>query len=95
MNAITRIAPDGGLVVPADAIAAAHLAPGTELEVEVRPDGVLLRPRQAGGRLSHDEVMARLRAMRLYDGPPKTVEEISSVPEEWLREHFAEDDPGR
>jgi antitoxin component of MazEF toxin-antitoxin module len=95
MNAVTRITPDGGVVVSADAIAAAHLAPGTELEVEVRPDGVLLRPRQASGRLTHDEVIARLRAMRPYAGPPKSVEEISSVPEEWLREQFAADDPGR
>ena len=93
MNAITRVQPDGQVVVPSDAIEAAHLAPGPEIEVEVRPDGVMLRRRTKNP--FRRTTLAELRAFKPYDGPPKSVEEISSVPESALRDHYRREFPGR
>lgn len=88
MNAVTRLKRDGNVAIPQDVIDAAHLVPDADLEVEVRPDGVLLKPRSERNRISVAEALARLKAMKLYNGPPVPVEEISSVSPEWLRGHL-------
>jgi bifunctional DNA-binding transcriptional regulator/antitoxin component of YhaV-PrlF toxin-antitoxin module len=94
MNAVTRLEADGKISIPADVIAAAHLNEATPIDIEIRADGVLLKPRGVETPFRRT-TLADLEGLRLYSGPAVPVEEISSVSEEWLRQHYAREFPGR
>lgn len=100
MNAITRLDADGKVQLPQDVIDAAGLK--GELELELRPEGVLVRPRESAATSAIDKAkyfpetsLADLAALRLYKGPPIPIEDISSVSEELLRAHYGRDETGR
>ena len=59
---------------------------GTRLTVEDTPDGVLLRSEPLGAKTTVDQVAGMLK--HLYNGPPKTIEEMDAgVMEEARRRH--------
>lgn len=100
MNAITRLDADGKMQLPQEVIEAARLT--GELELEVRPEGVLVRRRESTATSAADKAryfpetsLADLAALRLYNGPPIPIEDISCVSEELLRAHYGRDDTGR
>lgn len=91
MNAQTKVTPDGTASIPRDVLERMHWTPGTELEVKegagsvtVRVANKRLRPKNSFPRTT----TADLRKWKSYDGPPKTIEEISSLSEEVLRQIF-------
>jgi bifunctional DNA-binding transcriptional regulator/antitoxin component of YhaV-PrlF toxin-antitoxin module len=93
MNAQTKVTADGTASIPKDVLERMHWTPGTELEVNegagsvtVRVANVRLRPKNTLPRTT----TADLRKWKPYDGTPKTIEEISSLSEDALRQIFAE-----
>ncbi len=94
MNAQTKMSAKGQVVIPKDVRDALKLVPGTRFDVETGPLGLIrLRP------LGHNNPFPRttLEDFRKippikWDGPAKTVEEISGLDEEILREIFDERD---
>ncbi|MFC3711817.1 AbrB/MazE/SpoVT family DNA-binding domain-containing protein [Sphingoaurantiacus capsulatus] len=71
MNApSTRLSAKGQVVIPKEVRDAKHWLPGTAFEVVDRPDGVLLRPLKRYGTRPIDEVLAEIRSIVNYQGPP-------------------------
>jgi AbrB family looped-hinge helix DNA binding protein len=64
-----------------------HWSPGTRLTVEDTPDGVLLRSEPLFPRTTIDQVAGMLK--HLYNGPPKTVEEMDQAIADEVRERHA------
>jgi hypothetical protein len=91
MNAQTKILPTGEALVPSEAFAALGLPVGATLSVEPDAHGVYLRAAKA----SADGVAATtwddLMAFPAYSGLPRTVEDISTVGLDWLRERYGRD----
>lgn len=63
MNAVTRLKRDGNVAIPQDVIDAAHLVAETDLELEVRPEGVLLKPRSERKKMPVEETLALLKSL--------------------------------
>lgn len=77
MNAHTRISGKGQVVVPKATRDRLGWVPGTDLEIFETSDTVTLRRRDAGGRLSMDEAIKRLRAIYRHDGAPVPLEQLN------------------
>ena len=90
MNAHTRISSKGQVVIPLAVRKDMKLPVGAGFEVVRQDDDILLRRDRTKEGLSMDELMARLREISepLRPFPRLTIKEISSVPEEALREHY-------
>lgn len=93
MNSQTKVTPNGTASIPKDVLERMHWMPGTELEVREGSGSVTLRV--ANGRLRPRNPFPRtttadLRKWKAYEGTPKTIEEISSLSENALRQIFAE-----
>jgi bifunctional DNA-binding transcriptional regulator/antitoxin component of YhaV-PrlF toxin-antitoxin module len=93
MNAQTKVTPDGTASIPKDVLERMRWTPGTELEVKEGAGSVTvqvahkrLRPKNPFPRTT----TADLRKWKSYEGIPKTIEEISSLSEDALRQVFAE-----
>jgi bifunctional DNA-binding transcriptional regulator/antitoxin component of YhaV-PrlF toxin-antitoxin module len=93
MNAQTKVTPDGTASIPKDVLERMQWVPGTELEVKecagsvtVRIASKRLRPKNPFPQTT----TADLRKWKPYEGTPKTIEEISSLSEDALRQIFAE-----
>ncbi len=95
MNAHTRISSKGQVVIPLAVRKDMKLPVGAEFEVVRQNEDILLRRDRKKEGTSMDELMARLAEIRKTLGPlPKfTIEEISSVPEDALREHYLKQFP--
>lgn len=76
MNAHTRISEKGQVVVPKATRERLGWQPGTDLDIIETSDAITLRRRAAGGRLTVDEALGRLRALYRRDGPPVAVDEL-------------------
>ena len=80
----TRLSSKGQLIIP-KAVRDAHgWSEGTELVVETAGDGIFLRPAQRFPRTKLDDVFGMLK----FDGPPKTIEEMSNGIDVALREEW-------
>ncbi len=90
MTIHTRISSKGQIVIPKAVRSAMKLPVGAEFEVVRQNDDILLRRTQRKQGLSMDELMEKMREISAPYRPemPFTIEEISSVSEEALREHF-------
>ena len=80
----TRLSTKGQVILPKAIRDRRRWRPGIELEVEDRPEGVLLkaRERKKGGSILD------LAGVFKYDGPPKTIEEMDrGIVEEVKRRH--------
>lgn len=90
MNAHTRISSKGQVVIPLAVRKDMKLPVGAGFQVVRQDDDILLRRDRTKEGLSMDELMARLREISkpLRPFARLTIKEISSVPEEALREHY-------
>lgn len=86
MNMHTKMSSKGHVVIPKAMRDRMGLQPGVDFEVVQRGRNVLLRRATASKNpIDWDTFRAR---MPKYTGPPMTIEQISSVSEEALREHY-------
>jgi AbrB family looped-hinge helix DNA binding protein len=91
MNMQTRISSKGQIVIPKAVRSAMKLPVGAEFVVIQQHDDILLRRERRKEGLSIDEAAAQLKIISAPFRPkiPFSIEEISSVSEEALREHYA------
>jgi AbrB family looped-hinge helix DNA binding protein len=90
MNAQTKLSAKGQVVIPKDVRDALKLVPGTRFNVETTPTGVIqLRP-FANRNPFPPKTIEDIRAIPRWTGRTRSVEEISSLSNEALREIFAE-----
>ncbi|HYD06124.1 MAG TPA: AbrB/MazE/SpoVT family DNA-binding domain-containing protein [Reyranella sp.] len=80
----TRLSTKGQVILP-KAIRDKHRwKPGTALDIEDRPDGVLLKPVEAKKKLTIDDWAGIVK----YKGPPKSIEEMNAaIDEEFKARH--------
>jgi len=89
MNALTTLSAKGQVVIPRDVRDRLRLTPGTRLEVREEAGEIRLKPlvrRNPFPPTTLDDILS----LPKWPGPPKTVEEISRLSDEALREIFAE-----
>ncbi len=79
MNASTKLSAKGQVVIPKDVRDRLKLAPGDELDVVERADGVLLRKRRAKSGESFEAITERIRKIVNYQGPPVSLEEMDQA----------------
>ena len=72
---ITRLSSKGQVILPKSVRDAHHWGPGTEFEVENRPEGVLLRPTKRFATTQLHEVIGCTG----YRGPAKSLEEMDAA----------------
>ena len=78
MNARTQLSANGDIPIPQDVRDRLHWAPGTPLEVVETAEGVSIRKPKTDLGLPRS-TLADLDALPRYKGPPKSIEEISSL----------------
>lgn len=81
----TRLSSKGQVIIPKAVRDARGWKEGTELVVEEREDGVLLRPAMPSKRYTVDDVYGVLK----YEGPAKTIEEMNKGIDLAMRERWA------
>jgi AbrB family looped-hinge helix DNA binding protein len=80
----TRISTKGQVILPKILRDRLHWKPGMELDIEARPDGVLLKANKGKKKGSILDFAGILK----YDGPPKTIEEMNAgIIDEVRRRH--------
>ena len=89
MNAQTKLSAKGQVVIPKDVRDRLHLDAGTRHEVVEREDGVSLKVARRENPFPPTTIKD-IRKWKPLSGPAKSVEEISSLSAEALREIFAE-----
>ena len=82
----TKLSSKGQVIIPKAVRDARGWEEGTELIVEERDDGVLLRPLMPPKRYTVDDLYGILK----YDGPPKSIEDMNraidlEMQERWKR----------
>ncbi len=95
MTEHTRLSSKGQIVIPKDVRDRLRWIAGTELVIEEGPAGVSIRAAQPEKRLTVDEALARIHKATAPFRPEKalSIEDISSIPAEALREHYAKEFP--
>ncbi|MGB5063203.1 MAG: AbrB/MazE/SpoVT family DNA-binding domain-containing protein [Candidatus Competibacter sp.] len=83
--ATTRLSSKGQIVLPKSVRNAHHWAPGTEFEIENRPEGVLLRPKKRFATTHLHEVVGCTG----YRGPIKSLEEMEEAIAKGVSEQHA------
>ena len=81
----TRLSSKGQVILPKAIRDHYHWSTGTELEIETRPDGVVLRPRKPLASTSHDEVVGCTG----YRGPAKSLDDMQDAIARGVRERHA------
>ncbi len=89
MNAQTKLSAKGQVVIPKDVRDRLNLKPGTRFEVSERMGVIQLTPSVRTNPFPLTTI-EDLRKWPKYAGTPKTIEEISSLSDDALREIFAE-----
>ncbi|MET0605941.1 MAG: AbrB/MazE/SpoVT family DNA-binding domain-containing protein [Beijerinckiaceae bacterium] len=81
----TRLSSKGQVIIPKAVRQSKRWAAGTELTVEERPEGVLLRPASSKRKYSIDDLYGVLK----YDGPPKSLADMERGIDEAMQERWA------
>ena len=81
----TKVSSKGQVVLPKAIREAKQWKPGTELTVEVRPEGILLRPVPLFPRTTLDQAAGCLK----YSGPPASIEDMDKSIEREIRRRHA------
>ena len=79
MSAQTKMSEKGQVVIPKDVRDRLRFAPGDQLDVVERPDGVLLRKRPTRSDESFEAITARIRARIDYAGPPVALQDMKTA----------------
>jgi len=81
----TKLSTKGQVILP-KAIRDRHRwKPGMELDIEDRPDGVLLKPIGRKKKYTIDDLVGIVK----YDGPPKSIEDMNAAIEAEVRRRHA------
>ncbi len=81
----TRLSSKGQIILPKSVRDAYHWMPGTEFEVEQRPEGVLLRPKKRFATTQLHEVVGCTG----YRGPAQSLEEMEAAIAQGVSERHA------
>jgi len=81
----TRLSSKGQVILPKSVRDAHHWEPGTEFEVEDRPEGILLRPKKRFPGTQLSEVIGSTG----YTGPAKSLEDMDDAIARGLLEDHA------
>jgi len=81
----TRLSSKGQVILPKSVRDAYHWAPGTEFEVESRPEGVLLRPKK---RFAMTDIAAVVGCTG-YQGPAKSLKAMEKAITQGVSERHA------
>jgi AbrB family looped-hinge helix DNA binding protein len=81
----TRLSSKGQIILPKSVRDVYHWIPGTEFEVEKRPEGVLLRPKKRFTTTHIDDVVGCTG----YQGSAKSLEEMEEAIAQGVRERHA------
>jgi AbrB family looped-hinge helix DNA binding protein len=73
--ATTRLSSKGQVILPKSLRDAHHWRPGTEFEIEERPEGILLRPRKPFAATRLQDVIGCTG----YTGPAKSLEDMEEA----------------
>jgi bifunctional DNA-binding transcriptional regulator/antitoxin component of YhaV-PrlF toxin-antitoxin module len=93
MNALTKVTAKGTASIPKDVLAEMHWPPGTELRIEKRAGGLLVKSDRWDNPFPRTTIEDFLAHPPLkWHGPPRSVEEISGLDDETLRQIFDERD---
>jgi AbrB family looped-hinge helix DNA binding protein len=82
--ATTRVSSKGQVIIPKAVRDALNVTPGTELEVEQHPEGVLLKIIAPSKRYTIDDLYGFLK----YHGPPKTIKDMKKGIDLMMRERW-------
>lgn len=84
MNAHIKISAKGQIVIPKDTRRRLNWDQGQKLEVVETAGGVFLKRPSEVKKRSPEEVLAKIRSLIQYDGPPVTIEEMNeTISEGW------------
>ena len=95
MNAQTKLSAKGQVVIPKDVRDRLHWAEGTQLKVVETGGGVMLMPLKSWLHPKNPfplTTTSDLRAGQKWEGPPKSIEEISGLSKATLRRIFEAQD---
>jgi AbrB family looped-hinge helix DNA binding protein len=81
----TRLSTKGQVILPKAIRDKRRWKPGIELDIEERPEGVLLKPVERKKKYAIDDLVGIVK----YDGPPKSIEEMNAAIEAEVRRRFA------
>jgi AbrB family looped-hinge helix DNA binding protein len=82
---ITRLSSKGQVILPKSVREARHWPPGTEFEVENRPEGILLRPKKRFAATCMEEVIGCTG----YQGPAQSLEAVEQAIAQGVSERHA------
>ena len=89
MTAQTKVSAKGQVVIPKSVREELGWPPGTKLEILQVGNAVTLRPApKERRRLTMEEFISR---RPVYQGPPKSLEEIDEAVEAAMKEHFSKE----
>jgi bifunctional DNA-binding transcriptional regulator/antitoxin component of YhaV-PrlF toxin-antitoxin module len=87
---VTKVSDRGEITLPEAVLERQHWSAGTELVVEERPDGVVLKSAPVFAPTPQGSAFGMLK----YTGPPKTIEEMEQgILDEARRSFLASVDP--
>ncbi|HEY0115458.1 MAG TPA: AbrB/MazE/SpoVT family DNA-binding domain-containing protein [Allosphingosinicella sp.] len=89
MTEHTKVTQAGEVVLSKHLLQGRGWAPGTELEVEETPQGVLIRvprPKAPAERISYEEFRRRVPK---YEGPPVSLEDMQNGIDQAMAERWA------
>lgn len=84
MNIHTKLSAKGQVVIPKDVRDRLKWQRGQTLELIETSEGVLLKQPPSRPRISHEEALAKIRAIVNYKGPAVTIDEMNeTIAEGW------------
>lgn len=81
---VTRLSSKGQVILPKSVRDAHHWPPGTEFEVENRPEGVLLRPKKRFATTDMEDVVGCTG----YHGPAQSLEAMEQAIAQGVSERY-------
>jgi len=84
----THLTPQRHVVIPQAICDAYHLNAGQELEIELTPQGILLKAKTASSKTKLDDVAGCLA----YQGEAKTIEEMNEAIQEGVSMQWGQND---
>ena len=92
MNSQTRLSAKGQVVIPKDVRDRMQWQQGQPLDIVETGGGLFLKRPSSHKKSSPEEVLAKIRALVQYDGPPVTINEMNETIREGWRQSALKSD---